>query len=47
MPLDVFIAEAVKALGGDADEVAIGDAKKLGTAAGGETIRTAFSGMNR
>jgi hypothetical protein len=47
MPLDEFIAETVKALEGDADEVPIGDAKKLVTAAGGDTIRAAFSGMNR
>ncbi len=44
---DEFIAETVKALEGDADEVPVGDVKKLVTAAGGDTIRAAFSGMNR
>jgi uncharacterized oxidoreductase len=47
MPLDTFIAETLKALGGNADEVSIGDAKKLVMAAGGDTIPAAFSGMNR
>jgi uncharacterized oxidoreductase len=47
MPLDVFIAETIRALEGDADEVAIGDAKKLVTAAGGDSARVAFAGMNR
>jgi uncharacterized oxidoreductase len=47
MLLDAFIAETMKALEGDADEVAIGDAKKLVGAAGGDSVRAAFSGMNR
>jgi uncharacterized oxidoreductase len=47
MPLDAFIAETMKALEGDADEVAIGDAKKLVAVAGGDSVRAAFSGMNR
>ena len=46
MPLDAFIAETMKALEGDADEVAIGDAKKLLAAAGGDSAAKAFSGMN-
>lgn len=36
-----------KALEGDADEVAIGDAKKLVAAAGGKSAQKAFSGMNQ
>ncbi len=47
MPLDVFIAETIQSLEGDADEVAIGDAKNLVAAAGGDSVRAAFSGMNR
>jgi len=46
MPLDEFIAETMKALEGDADEVAIGDAKKLVAAAGGEAVQRVFLGMN-
>jgi uncharacterized oxidoreductase len=46
MPLDAFIAETMKALEVDADEVAIGDAKKLIAAAGGYAIQRAFSAMN-
>ena len=47
MPLETFIIETMKALEGDADEVAIGDAEKLVASAGGDTVRAAFSGMNR
>jgi uncharacterized oxidoreductase len=47
MPLDAFFAEAVKALEGDEDEVAIGDARNLVAAAGGDSVQKAFSGMNR
>jgi uncharacterized oxidoreductase len=36
MPLEAFIAAAMKALQGDEDEVVIGDAKKLVAAAGGD-----------
>jgi len=46
MPLDTFIAVTVKALEGDGDEVAIGDAKNLLAAAGGDSVQNAFSGMN-
>jgi uncharacterized oxidoreductase len=46
-PLETFIIETMKALEGDADEVAIGDAKKLVASACGDTVRAAFSGMNR
>jgi uncharacterized oxidoreductase len=47
MPLDAFIAETMKALEGDADEVAIGDARNLVGAAGGDAVKKVFSGMNR
>jgi uncharacterized oxidoreductase len=47
MPLDAFIAETIKALEGDADEVAIGDARNLVGAAGGDAVKKVFSGMNR
>jgi uncharacterized oxidoreductase len=47
MALDVFIAEALKALEGGADEMAIGDARNLVSAAGGDSVQKAFSGMNR
>jgi hypothetical protein len=46
MPLDEFIAETMKTLEGDADEVPIGDAKKLLAAPGGDTVQAAFSGMS-
>ena len=45
MPLEAFIAETMKALEGDADEVAIGHAQDL-VAAGGDGVRTVFSMMN-
>jgi len=47
MPLDAFLSETMKALEGDADEVAIGDARNLDAAAGGDSVRRAFIGMNR
>lgn len=46
MPLDAFIAEAMTELAGDADEVAVGDAKKLVGASNLETIKKIFGGMN-
>jgi len=46
MPLEAFIAETMKGLEGDADEVVIGDARKLVAAAGGDSVQKAFSGMN-
>ena len=46
MPLDAFIAEAMRELGSDADELAIGDAKRLVTAACSETVRKLFSAIN-
>jgi len=47
MPLDAFISESVKALEGDADQVAIGDARNLVGAAGGDAVKKVFSGLNR
>jgi len=47
MALDVFIAEALKSFEGSADEMAIGDARNLVAAAGGDSVQKAFSGMNR
>lgn len=47
MPLDMFITEAMKEIAGDADEVAIGDAKNLVGAAGLETVKKVFANMNR
>jgi len=47
MPLAQFIAEAMEGLSGDADEVAVGNAKSLRAGAGdGEALRQAFSRMN-
>jgi len=47
MPLVAFIAETMKELATDADEVAIGDAKDLAAAAGAESLKRVFAGMNR
>jgi len=47
MRLDTFIEETMKELSSDADEVAIGDAKKLVAASGLETVKKVFAGMNR
>jgi hypothetical protein len=47
MPLDTFIAETMKELAGDADEVAIGDAKHLMAGSDSETVKKIFAGMNR
>ena len=47
MPLAQFISEAMQGLAGDADEVAIGDARFLRASAGtGEAFTKAFSRMN-
>ncbi len=46
MPLDAFITEIMKELAGDADEVAVGDAKKLVGASNLETVMKIFAGMN-
>jgi uncharacterized oxidoreductase len=47
MRLDVFIEQTMQELSGDGDEIAIGDAKKLVGAAGLETVKKVFAGMNR
>ena len=47
MPLDQFISEAMSELAGDADEVAIGDAKKMLGATSLDTVKKVFAGMNR
>lgn len=46
MPLDAFIAETMKALESDSEELAIGDAKRLVAAAGLETVKKVFAGIN-
>ncbi len=47
MPLDAFIAETMKELATDADEVAVENARNLVGAASPEMVRKAFAGMNR
>ena len=47
MPLDAFIAEAMKELTGDADELAIAAAKNLVGASGLQKVKEVFAGMNR
>ena len=47
MPLDTFIAETMKELTGDADEVAIGDAKHLMSGSNADAMKKIFAGMNR
>jgi uncharacterized oxidoreductase len=47
MPLDTFIAETMKELAGDADEVAIGDARHLMGGSDSEAAKKIFAGMNR
>ena len=46
MPLDAFISEAMKELAGDAEEVAVGDARKLVGASSLEIVKKVFVGMN-
>ena len=46
MPLETFIAETMKELAGDADEIAIGGAKNLLAASSPENVKKIFSGMN-
>jgi uncharacterized oxidoreductase len=46
MPLDVFIAETMKELESGADELAIGDAKRLVAATSPEIVRKTFAAMN-
>jgi uncharacterized oxidoreductase len=47
MPLEAFVAETMKELAEDADEVAIADAKNLMGASCPETVKKAFAVMNR
>jgi uncharacterized oxidoreductase len=47
MPLETFIAETIKELEGDDDEIAIGGAKNLLAASSPENVRKIFAGMNR
>jgi hypothetical protein len=47
MPLDTFIAETMKELAGDADEIAISGSKNLFAATSPENVRKIFTGMNR
>ena len=46
MPLDAFIAETMKELESDADEIAIADAKKLFAATSPESVKRIFGFMN-
>ena len=46
MPLETFIAETMKELAGDADEIAIGGAKNLRAASSPEGVMRIFAGMN-
>ena len=47
MPLDDFIAETMKELEADADEVAIADAKRLLAATSPDAVKKAFGFVNR
>jgi len=47
MPLQTFIAETMKELASDGDEVAIGDAKNLVAATNSEILKKVFAGMNQ
>jgi uncharacterized oxidoreductase len=46
MPLETFVAETMKELAGDADEIAIGGAKYLLAATTPENVMKVFAGMN-
>lgn len=46
MPLDTFIAETMKELESDADEIAIGGAKNLLAATSPENVKKVLAGMN-
>ena len=46
MPLETFIAETMKELAGDANEIAIGGAKNLLAATSPENVRKILAGMN-
>jgi uncharacterized oxidoreductase len=47
MPLETFVAETMKELAGDADEITIGGAKNLYAAPCPESVKKIFAGMNR
>ena len=47
MPLETFVAETMKELAGDADEIPIGGAKNLFAAPCPESVKKIFAGMNR
>jgi uncharacterized oxidoreductase len=47
MPLNRFIDETLKELAHAGDEIVIGEAKNLVRAAGAETVKKIFAGMNR
>jgi len=47
MPLETFIAETMKELAGDAEEIAIGGAKNLLASSSPEGVMKIFAGMNR
>lgn len=47
MPLDAFIAEALRALESGGDELAIGEARNLVAATSPESVKTMFGRMNR
>ena len=46
MPLDAFIAEAMKELAGDEEEVAVADAKALRAAGSNDRAKAVFTRMN-
>jgi uncharacterized oxidoreductase len=46
MTVSEFIAEAMNGLATDAEEVAVGHAKRLFAAGGGESVKPAFANMN-
>jgi uncharacterized oxidoreductase len=46
MPLDAFIAEAMKELESGAEEAAIGEAKRLVAASSPDTVKKAFAAIN-
>jgi uncharacterized oxidoreductase len=47
MPLETFIAETMKELAGDSDEIAIGGAKNLLAATSPDNVMKIFTNMNR
>ena len=47
MPLQSFVEQAMEALAGGGDELAIGDARNLVAATNPETVRKVFARMNR